>query len=255
MHPSPPGRHQGARFGERVELSHPHLVLADIGSNDSVALRAIPKLLDNELRLEAAIAAVGERIFGFKLFDAREPLRTVRFLKKRQERLQHEFRIAYQGNIGGNHLSDFSRIDVDMDYRGTRSEVVDVHHDPVVEAGGEADQEVTFSNCEIGIAGSMHAEHAQEKRMVAREPGQAHESIGHRRRYFFGELQEFLGSVRGNDPSSGVDNRPLGLCYKPCDLGYLGRMPFVGRLIAAEPDGRRVFENDPLPAPRPWEYL
>ncbi len=69
---------------------------------------------------------------------------------------------------------------------------VDVHYDPVIEPRAEADQEVTFRNCQICVTGPVQAEHAKEERMVAGKTGKAHKSIGYRGRYRFGELQEFL---------------------------------------------------------------
>ncbi len=87
MQPSPPEETSVRGFLKLVVLGYPHLVLADVGDDNVLAPGAVPKLLDNELRLQAAIATVAQRVFGFKDLDACEPFGTVDFFKKRQERL------------------------------------------------------------------------------------------------------------------------------------------------------------------------
>ena len=63
-----------ARLVELVVLRGPHLVLADVGRDERVALGDLVELLDHELRLdELALAVVLEAILALPLLDLRPP--------------------------------------------------------------------------------------------------------------------------------------------------------------------------------------
>src|SRR5206468_3950728 len=77
---SEPHRSEAARIDpaprpvELVILRNPHLVLADVGRDERVALRQLVELLDDILRLdELALAIVLETILALPFLDLRPP--------------------------------------------------------------------------------------------------------------------------------------------------------------------------------------
>ena len=46
------GREQGARLGKAEILGRPHLMLSDVGGDDGIRIAELPKLLNDQLRLD-----------------------------------------------------------------------------------------------------------------------------------------------------------------------------------------------------------
>ncbi len=64
---------------------------------------------------------------------------------------------------------------------------------------------------QVGFIGAVHAEHAQELLVGAREGTQAHQGVGDREVELAGHPGERLAGLALDHPATGVDHRPLGL--------------------------------------------
>ena len=140
------------RVAEPVVLGGPHLVLADAGDDDRLALREVRDLLHDVLGLDQLVVpVVAERVLLQPLRQLAEPL--LPRLPRRRGRLLPLLRRASTScastgarrRRSGRHLDvlrDRGRVDVDVDDLGVRRELVDLPGDAVVEPGADRDQAV-----------------------------------------------------------------------------------------------------------------
>jgi hypothetical protein len=71
-------------------------------------------------------------------------------------------------------------VDVDVDDRRVRGELVGVAGDAVVEARAEHEQQVALVHGPVAVGGAVHAEPLHRERMFLGERAHAHERGGHR---------------------------------------------------------------------------
>ena len=168
--PEAAGIDPAARLVELVVLRGPHLVLADVGRDECVALGQFVELLDHELRLDQlARAVVLEAILALPLLDLRPPRlqrRGVRPLRRRlqdlQHLLQHVADVADDRHVDLHALADRRRVDVDVDDLAVGAEeVLRVADHAVVEARAHGDQHVAFLHRHVGLVRAVHARHAR----------------------------------------------------------------------------------------------
>ena len=174
--PQAAGVDPAARLVEAVVLRGPHLVLADVGGDDRVALGRPVHRLDHELRLDLAVLAglVAERVLLLPAAQLLPPgvepagVGLQRPVLAGQLR-QHLLGVADDRDVGGDVLGDLGRVDVDVDELGARRELGQLAGDAVVEAGADRDDQVGVVHRVVGGAGAVHAQHP-EPALVAR-PG------------------------------------------------------------------------------------
>src|SRR5919205_756253 len=65
--------------------------------------------------------------------------------------------VADDRNVSGDVLGDLRRVDVDVDELGPRRELRELAGDPVVEAGGDCDDQVRLVHCVVGGPRAVHA--------------------------------------------------------------------------------------------------
>ena len=147
--PEAAGVDPATRLVEAVVLRGPHLVLADVGGDDRVALGRPVHRLDHELGLDLAVLAglVDERVLLLPAAQLLPPgvepgaVGLQRPVLAGQLR-QHLLDVADDRDVGADVLGDLRRVDVDVDDLGVRRELGQLAGDPVVEAGADRDDQV-----------------------------------------------------------------------------------------------------------------
>ena len=137
-----------ARLVELVVLRGPHLVLADVGRDERVALGELVELLDHVLRLdELALGVVLQAILALPLLDVAPPRlerRGIGTLRRRLDDLDHLVEhvgdVAHDRHVDLHALADRRRVDVDVDDLAVAAEEVRrVADHAVVEARADRD--------------------------------------------------------------------------------------------------------------------
>ena len=128
----------------------------------------------------------------------------------RGQRVEDGARVAGDADLGPAQLADLGRIAVDMDHLARRgAKRVELAGGAVVEAGADADQQVAFVDRDVGRARAVHAEHAEEVRLVGRKSAQALERRDRRHAGARGEVaQRPLGPGDG-DAAAEIEDRLL----------------------------------------------
>ena len=183
--PQAAGVDPAARLVEAVVLRRPHLVLADVGGDDRVALRRPVHRLDHELRLDLAVLAglVAQRVLLLPGADLLPPgveaggVGLQRPVLAGQLR-QHQLDVADDRDVGADVLGDLRRVDVDVDELGVRRELGELAGDAVVEAGADRDDQVGLVHRVVGGDGAVHAEHPEP--LLAARPGRRRGPSGSR---------------------------------------------------------------------------
>ncbi len=152
------GAEEVIRVVRLIELSSPHLMLSDIGDNNSFAFGEFIKLVDDMLHFQVALPFEFEREFLFPAVELFEPVGGVQFANVRHEFVDDIKCIADAVDIGLNHFSDFGRVDIDMNNLRLFAEFCGVAQNSVVEARTNIDEQVALANGLIGISTPVHPE-------------------------------------------------------------------------------------------------
>ena len=123
---------------------------------------------------------------------------------------EHALGVADDGEIGGAVLADLGGVDVDVDDLGVGSERGQAAGDAVVETDAERDEEIGLGHAHVGGIGAVHAGHAEEVGVGARQRAETHEGADGGSVEDFHELAEFFMGARSDDAAAGVDEGPLG---------------------------------------------
>ena len=142
-------------------LGNPHLMLADIAGGDEVIAGLFRQLLQQRRREHAGAGRVViEGEFLHPVSAGLAPAGNIQLAGL--ESGQRIGDIATDRNIGPAQLADLGRIAIDMDDARIGGKCVGLAGGAVVKARTDADQEIAFLHRQIGGAGAMHAQHAQE---------------------------------------------------------------------------------------------
>ena len=241
-----------------VPLTGPHLVLADAGGDDGVALGEFVKFLDDHLGedelltiLDVGLDVVGiddlglggvlEGGFGLPLGDLGMPgvvaaLDATASFDELVEAGEGVLEIAVDAEVGALVLVVFGTVEVDVDDGGFLGELAEGAGDAVIEADTAGEEEIGaglefdegFGGGEaldelavdgpVGEGGAVHAEPAEGERVFLGETADAHEGGGDGDVAGFGKLQEFLGGAGGDDAAADVEDGTFGLFDEADDL-------------------------------------
>jgi hypothetical protein len=140
-----------------------------------------------------------------------------------------------------------------MDLLAVRRERVEPPGHAVVEPGTDVEHDIAAMHREIGFVGAVHAEHAEELRIVGRIGAQAHQSAGDGEAGFANEAdQRGRCTISGiDDAAAAVDHRASGGFQQRHGLGDLlgcrGRLWAVAAMRLARLLGiRRLADQDVL---------
>jgi hypothetical protein len=89
--------------------------------------------------------------------------------------------------VGVLDLVQLGAVDVDVDDLGVRAELGGLADGAVVEAGADADQQVGLFEHVVGVAGAVHAQHADGQRVVHGHRAEGHQGHGGRQRGLLGQ--------------------------------------------------------------------
>jgi hypothetical protein len=145
--------------------------------------------------------------------QSRSRVRTLLALfPERDQVLEHVLDVADDRQVDHDVLVDRAGVDVDVDLLGAGRELVQPAGHPVVETRADVDHDVAAVHGEIGLVGAVHAQHAEELRVRAREGAEAHERAGAGRAGHVHQLAQQAGGLRpGVDhAAAGIDDRALG---------------------------------------------
>ena len=76
-------------------------------------------------------------------------------------RIQDILQIPYERSIRMHIFINFRRINIYVQYFGVGSKFFDISHHTVGETGTQCNQEITFTDSEIGCLGAVHAYHTR----------------------------------------------------------------------------------------------
>jgi len=88
----------------------------------------------------------------------------------------------------------------------------------------------------VGGKGAGQAGQAEPQRIVSRKAAQPHQGGRDRNAQGPGQPSQILARARGDDPATGIEDRPFGLAHQFRDLGHLLGVGGVGRVVAAHGD-------------------
>ena len=137
---------------ERVILSRPHLVLANVRYDNGFTIRQFADILDYMLRFDERIGFfVTERVLLFVVHNVIEPNRVIRhFCQLRViQHQQRQFGIRQYWDISVHDLADFGIIDVNMDNDSLRGKIGWIACDTVIETCAEVEKQVALHQSHI----------------------------------------------------------------------------------------------------------
>ncbi len=209
---------EAARGDERarrlvvVVLRLPHLVLADVGDDDRLALGDAPDVVDDVRRVEVAVVGqrldVAHRRVALHRADVLQPRRRGPAASTTSSRsFSVSRRSATMAASAAHVLVDLGRVDVDVDLLGVERVGLEVAGDAVVEAHAEGEQQVGLLDRVVDPRLAVHAHHADVERVAGREAAEAEQRHRHRRVDQLGELPHFLHRPALQDALPGEDDR------------------------------------------------
>ena len=164
-----------------VVLRFPHLVLADVGHDDGVAVGGAPEIVDDVRRVQ--MAAVGQVLdvangrIPLELLDVRDPLAAIARLHARHQHFERFLQIAHDADVDAHVLVDLGRVDVDVNLLRVLRVGLQVAGDAIVEPHAEREQQVGLLNRRVHPRLAVHAHHAEAQRMRRREAADAEQRL------------------------------------------------------------------------------
>ena len=223
-----------ARIAEIAVLRGPHLVLADAGGDDGLALRDAVDLFDDVVGLDLlAGAIVVHRVLLLEIREMGQPLGTIaleaRAPAMRGQRAQRLGQHAHMAPLHALHLVDLRAVDVEVrDVLRAGRELRGIAGDAIVEARADGDQEVAVVDRVVGERLAVHAQHAHGQYACGVDGADAHERGDHRYIERFRELAQLGGRVAVDDAAAGVDQRALRFTEHLEEVIGLGAVDDVG---------------------------
>ncbi len=235
--PKAPRGDPGPGFLEAVVERGPHLVLADLACDDTLAVQDVAEFLDDVLRAKVAVIAVAEGVLRLPGADPTDPARRITaLLHPLEDRLEDSFDVTHDRDIDDLVLPDLGRVDIDMDDRRVRREGLNLARHPVIEPDADGYQEVALRHRVVRGLGAVHPEHPEVERVIAGDGAEPHQGRRDGDPCRLDELQEFGRCPREDHAPAGIDERALRSCNKVYRLVDLADMPLIGGLVTAEGD-------------------
>ena len=141
--------------------------------------------------MAARIVHIGKehRTTLLELGDLSQPVSAQSHLDAWQQSLKRCGHIGIDGDVSALDLVQLGAIDINVDDLCIGAELCGTADRTVIEARTHADQEIGLFECEVGVARSVHAEHAERQGMVHRHRAQRHQRHGRRQAALLGQMQ------------------------------------------------------------------
>ena len=214
---------------------------------------------DDAVRL-AGVVRAGRRQ-RMRRAERRHPRAPCRARVRRDEREQGAQRGSHVGDEAEGGLLDLAqlaRVDVDVQDPRARAELRRLAGGAVVEADAEADQQVALLEHEIRGARGVHADHAEEERVLVGQHAETEQGGGDRDAGALGEPAKRGRSAGADDAGADQEDRPLGRVHqRGCarDVRAVDRRRRVrpaGLREAGELDGLRLHVLRHVDDDRSW---
>ena len=152
--------------------------------------------------------------------------------------VEHALYVTHDGDVGVAVLADFGGVDVDVDYTGVRREGGEAAGYAVVESDAQSDKQIGVGDAHVGGVTAVHAGHADEVRMLRREPAQAHKGADCGAVEDFHQFLELRRGFACDDAAAGVDERAFGFPHHLRGAADLPAVAFGEDPVAGEMDRR-----------------
>ena len=149
---------------------------------------------------------------------------------------QNALQIAHDRDIGVAILADLGGIDVDVNHAGMRRKGGEPAGHAIVEAHAERDEQIGVVHRHVRGVAAVHARHADEVRMRARQSAQTHQRADRGSVGDFDEFAQFLVRLAEQDAATGVDQRTLGFPEHLRGAPDLAAVAFGENLVAGQMD-------------------
>src|SRR5208283_1884682 len=192
---------------KREHLSHPHLMLPDVGNHYAIALGDLGQLGDDVVRRDA-VATMNVLVERFLLLPLKDLLMpfgpigvalgdTLAALDRGLHVCQYRLDIADDRNIDLDVLRNRRRVDIDVNNRlGLRREFRNLAGDAIVEARSDCDQAIGVAYRRVGGIRTVHPEHPEPERIRGGVRSQAHQRLGDWNTKYFNQFTQ-LGRRTG----------------------------------------------------------
>ncbi len=224
---------------EPVVLRRPHLVLPHLCRHDGIRECRGDGADHCRRRKAPVVGNVCQRVRLHPFGGLGEPRVMGRPLQEREQVLQDHPRVAHDGDLHGDVARDGRGVDVDVNHRGMRGELREVTRGAVVEPRSHREQEIAVLDCGVRRVGAVHADHAQEPRMLARQHADAHERSDRGHIHRVDDTSESLGAAGDVDAAPDVEEGFPGMRERLGCLADLQRMTLVHGVVAPQGDGFR----------------
>ena len=164
--PQASGGDQAACLLMLVVLCFPHLVLADIGHYNSVAVASLaPQIIDHVRCVKVSavrqVLNIAHSCVTLQLVDRVEPFTAIDGLDVRQQFMQHLPQVADEGNVYFHVLVDLRRINLDVNLLRILGIGLEVSGHAVIEPHAESQQQIRFLDGMVHPGFPVHAHHAR----------------------------------------------------------------------------------------------
>ena len=173
------GGEKGSRLSVFVVLGSPHLVLANLSTDNCVAFRQLINGLHDKRTSKLGLG-IAERIHILHHLDVLEPVLMVHRVQTGIEFSQNHLQITDDACVSVNVLVDLCRIHIDLKDLRVLCELGRVAGHTITEAGTCHDQQIALADAEVGSLGSMHTYHAGVKLIGSVKCALAHQGISNR---------------------------------------------------------------------------
>ena len=207
-----------ARLVKFVKLRRPHLMLADVRSDDGISAGKLVQLFDHRLRLDdRAVAVVFQTVAGTPGFDLLPPFferRDIRLGFGSLQQLEHVLKdighTANDGHVNLDALGNRRRINVNVDdLARVLGKVFGIADHAIVEARADGQQHIAILHRHVRLVGTVHAEHAERMAVGCGESAKTHQGVGARKSEMSHKLGELGRRIGQNDAAAGVNHRSL----------------------------------------------
>src|SRR5579859_2073437 len=197
-----------------VILRFPHLVLADVGDDDGLAIGFLPQIVDDVSGVEVAVVRksldVADGGIALEFADVAKPVAALAMFKAREKLLQDLAGVADQRGVHLHVFVDFGTINLDVNLAGVLGVGAEIAGDAIVKTHADSNEQVGFLDGMIDPCFSVHAHHAEIERIAGREAPDAEQGHGDGKIAGVNELIEYADGAGNHDAVPGEDERTLG---------------------------------------------
>ena len=195
-----------------VVLRLPHLVLANVGDDDGLAVGRVPQIVHHVRGVEVSgvgqILDVAHRALALHRIHLAQPCGfAIARREVRQQGFEHLGQIADERHVDLNVLVDLRRIDLDVDLLRVDCVSCERASNAIIEAHAAGDEQIGLLNRLVHPCLAVHAHHAERERMRGGEAAEPEQRRGDGNLQTLGQREYLLASAGLNHAVSGKNHR------------------------------------------------